>query len=63
MTKITLETAKTLTIPKELQVLLEELADNFYDDEDTFCEVCLAISRNDKVADGCYPSVHIIYED
>ena len=63
MTRITLETAKVLTIPKELQVLLEELADNFHDDEDAFCEVCLAISKNNEVADGCYPSVHIIYED
>lgn len=63
MARITLETKKTLTIPKELQVLLEDLADSFYDDEDTFCEVCLAISRNEKVADECYPNVHIIYED
>lgn len=63
MARITLETKKTLTIPKELQVLLEELVDCFYDDEDAFCDVCWAISRNDEIADGCYPNVHIIYED
>lgn len=61
--RIELETIKTLTVPKELQVLLEELADNFYDDMDTFCEVCIAISRNDEIADSCYPSIHITYED
>lgn len=61
--RIELETIKTLTVPKELQVLLEELADNFYDDMDTFCEVCIAISRNNEIADGCYPNVHITYED
>jgi len=61
--RIELETIKTLTVPKELQVLLEELADNFYDDMDTFCEVCIAISRNDEIADGCCPNVHITYED
>lgn len=61
--RIELETIKTLTVPKELQALLEELADNFYDDMDTFCEVCTAISRNDEIANGCYPNVHITYED
>ena len=63
MARIELETKKTLTVPKGLQVLLEELADIFYDDEDAFCEVCWAISKNDKVADGCYPRIHIVYED
>lgn len=63
MARIELETKKTLTVPKGLQALLEELADIFYDDDDAFCEVCLAISKNDKVAYGCYPNVYIVYED
>ena len=60
--RIELETVKNLTVPKELQELLEELADNFYDDMDTFCEVCVAISQNDKIAYSS-PNVHITYED
>lgn len=60
--RIELETIKTLTVPKELQELLEELADNFYDDMDTFCEVCIAISKNDKIAYSGL-NVHITYED
>lgn len=60
--RIELETIKKLTVPKELQKLLEELADNFYDDMDTFCEVCIAISKNDKIA-YCDSNIHITYED
>lgn len=60
--RIELETIKNLTVPNELQKLLNELADNFYKDEETFCEVCVAISRGDKIA-YCDPDIHIIYED